>query len=88
MHMKDAIRTFVISRIEKKSKLPTGGDMDDLDYMAAGYVDSMGIIKFILEIESEFDITISDDDLESPEFRTIGGLVRLIKSRIEKKDGA
>lgn len=86
--MKTDIRAFVISRIEKKSKLPAGGNMDELDYMAAGYVDSMGIIKFVLEIEAQFDITIEDVDLESPEFRTIGGLVRLIGNKIEKRDAA
>ena len=84
--MKDAIRQFVLRLIEKKAKLPKDTDIDSFNYIDCGYVDSIGIIKFIVEIESEFDIEILDTDLESLEFRTVGGIVSLINAKISGKD--
>jgi acyl carrier protein len=75
--MQDSIRTFVLALLEKKSRLPKGFD-DASDFIKTGIVDSVGIIKFILEIESRFDIEISEADIESDEFRTVRGLVAMI----------
>ena len=82
-HMLDRVREFVIKAIEKKSRLPAGCDVDTFNYIDSGYVDSIAIIKFILELEDEFKIDIPTDAVESAEFRTIGGLVRIIESRIK-----
>ncbi|GAB2182499.1 hypothetical protein DLREEDagrD3_27220 [Denitratisoma sp. agr-D3] len=56
----------------------------ELDYRRAGYVDSIGIMKFVLEIEAEFDIEISEAEIESPAFSTIGGLVRIIDEHLRQ----
>ena len=79
--MKD-IKEFIINYIEKKGKLPEGINLDEFNYIETGYVDSIGIMKFIVEIEKEFDIEISDDDMISPEFKTIGGLIGIIKGKV------
>lgn len=75
--MQDSIRTFVLMLLEKKSRLPKGFD-DASDFIKMGIVDSVGIIKFILEIESRFDIDITEADIESDDFRTVRGLVAMI----------
>jgi D-alanine--poly(phosphoribitol) ligase subunit 2 len=75
--MQDSIRTFVLALLEKKSRLPKGFD-DASDFLKTGIVDSVGIIKFILEIESRFDIEITETDIESDDFRTVRGLVAMI----------
>ena len=67
--------------IEKKAKLPPGCDIDAFNYIDSGHIDSIAIVKFILEIEIEFNVDISPEDIESPEFRTIGGLVQIIRSK-------
>jgi acyl carrier protein len=79
--MQDSIRTFVLALLEKKSRLPKSFD-DASDFIKAGIVDSVGIIKFILELESRFDIEISEADIESDEFRTVRGLVALIERKM------
>ena len=83
--MTDSVRQFVLRLIEKKAKLPKDVDVDSFDYIDSGYIDSLGIIRFILEIESKYDIEISDSDMQSSEFRTVGGLVSLINRKIASK---
>lgn len=79
--MQNDIRLFVLGLLEKKSRLPK--DFDDAsDYIKAGIVDSIGIIKFILELESRFDIEIVDTDIESDEFRSVQGLVAMISRKL------
>ena len=81
--MQDSIRAFVLALLEKKSRLPKGFD-DASDFIKAGIVDSVAIIKFILEIESKFDIEISEADIESDDFRTVRGLVALIERKSKR----
>lgn len=83
--MSDSVKKFVIQLIEKKTKLAKDADLDSFNYIDTGYVDSLGIIKFVVDIESRFDIEISDDDIESPGFRTVGGIVSIISSKIESR---
>jgi acyl carrier protein len=81
-HMKDDIMPFVIRLIEKKGKLQDNVDIASFNYIDSGYVDSIGIIKFVLELESHFGIALSDADIESTEFRTVGGLVSIIQNKM------
>jgi acyl carrier protein len=84
--MTDSVSSFVLKLIEKKAKLPESTDLNNLDYIETGYVDSIGIIKFIIDIEAEYDIEILDSDMESQEFRTVGGIISLIRRKIEQKN--
>jgi D-alanine--poly(phosphoribitol) ligase subunit 2 len=83
--MSDSVNKFVVQLIEKKTRLPKDIDIDKFNYVDTGYVDSLGIIKFIVEIESHFDIEITDTDIESPEFRTIGGIASIISNKISNR---
>lgn len=80
--MKDAVRKFVLAAIGRKVKLPTAVDIETFNYIDSGYVDSIEIIKFVVDIEAAFNVEISDAELESPEFRTVGGLVAIISRKI------
>ncbi len=73
------IKKFVIDYIEKKGKLPKNTDIEDLNYIDSGYIDSIGIIKFIVEIEQRFNVQISDEDIMSEKFKTVKGLADIIK---------
>jgi D-alanine--poly(phosphoribitol) ligase subunit 2 len=64
--MHNDIRLFVLGLLEKKNKLPQNFD-NASDFIKAGIIDSMAIIKFILELESRFDIEITEADIESDE---------------------
>jgi acyl carrier protein len=82
--MNEDIRQFIVKSIGKKAKLPRYIDIDSLNYIDSGYVDSLGIIKFVADIEAAYDIEISDSDIESPEFRTVGGLISIICSKLNR----
>jgi len=58
-------------------------DEDFLNYRYLDYhLDSFGIIQFIMAIEEKFNITLLPEDTESEEFRTIKGLIEIIKSKL------
>jgi len=76
------IKKFVIDYIEKKGKLPKNTDIENLNYIDSGYIDSIGIIKFIVEIEQRFNVQISDEDMMSEKFKTIKGLISIIKNKL------
>lgn len=82
MATRDEVRPFILKRIQRKARLPAGADLARLDYIDAGYVDSIGIIKFVLEIEEAFDVAIGEDELTSPEFRTVEGVIALIEGKL------
>jgi acyl carrier protein len=81
---KGRIRDFIVKTIEKKSKLPTDQNIEQFNYIDSGHIDSIGLIKFILDLENEFGIDIAPEDMDSEEFRTIGGLAMLIERRLRK----
>jgi len=74
-------RDFILNRLERKAPLPTTGDLDAYRYLDKGHVDSLGLIKFIFEIEDAFDITLTPEDTQSDAFRTVGGLAALIEAK-------
>jgi acyl carrier protein len=49
----------------------------DHDYLASGALDSMAIVEFVTELEERLEVRFQSDDLLSPEFHTVGGLVRM-----------
>ncbi len=48
------------------------------------HLDSFGIIQFIMAVEEEFGITLTPEDTESEEFRTIGGVIEIIKRKLSQ----
>jgi acyl carrier protein len=76
-----AVREVVHAFVQKKDRLPAAFDADTFDYLDQGYVDSIGVIQFMGLLEERFGIVFEDADLESPEFRTLGGLVRMVLTK-------
>lgn len=81
--MSNKIRKFIIAQLEKKAPIPEESDIDNYRFLDTGHIDSMGLIKFILEIENEFDIALETEDTQSDEFRYISGLVRIIEDKLK-----
>jgi acyl carrier protein len=53
----------------------------DVDYLEAGWLTSMEVVELITEIEQQFGMQFSDDDMQDPRFVTISGLSELILER-------
>ncbi len=78
----EEIREAILDFVEREYKLPDDIDQDSYDYVENGYVDSMGLVQFVAILEDQFDIEFTKDELLSSEFRTIGGLEKMISSKI------
>jgi acyl carrier protein len=53
----------------------------DIDYFEAGWLTSMEVVEFITEIEHQFGMQFSDEDMQDPRFVSIAGLTELILQR-------
>ncbi|HNV69526.1 MAG TPA: acyl carrier protein [Candidatus Ozemobacteraceae bacterium] len=82
--MQDRVLTFLRKQLEKKAPLPPESTLPAYRYLDRGHVDSLGLIKFIFEIEEEFQIQLTPEDTQSDEFRTIGGLAAMIRGKLPK----
>lgn len=79
-------KEFILAELSRKGRLPSDVDLDALDYRKTGYIDSIGLIKFILNLEREFDIEFSEDEVGSESFRVVGSLVALIEAKLSVGD--
>jgi acyl carrier protein len=51
---------------------------DEADIFSAGFVNSLLAMQLVTYLESEFEITIDNDDLEFDNFRTIQAISKLV----------
>lgn len=56
-----------------------------LNYIEAGYIDSMAFIQFISTIEDEYDIEFEVEDIENPKLRIVGKLIDFIQAKIDEQ---
>ena len=80
--MEDTIREFVLDAIQKKYPLDPKIDVDSFNFVSNGYVDSLGLVQFVIGIEDEFGIEFTDEDLENPDFKIVGKLVEMIGKKV------
>jgi acyl carrier protein len=73
----------LVQAVEKRTPLPADIEIDPFNYVETGHVDSIEMIRFVLEIESEFGIEITAGDMELAGFKTIGGLASMINAKLE-----
>ena len=74
-----ALRSFIIE--EFAIDLSADQLTDDLDLIETGIVDSLGVLKLIAYIEGEFDLTISPEELDPDNYRTIAMIEEIIKTK-------
>lgn len=79
--MKNEVKDFIIKLLEKKRPISKDIDIDSLEYFKTGHVDSLGLMKFILEIEEKFNIEISEEDMMDESFGTVDGVVDIVSRK-------
>jgi acyl carrier protein len=79
--MRDEIIEYIVTLLTKKKPISEEIVLEDLRYIERGYVDSLGLMKFIVQIEDKFAIEILEDDMVSEEFFTVGGLSKIIAEK-------
>lgn len=66
------IREF-LSRFFKNHEL-----RDDEDIFALGFVNSLLAMQLVAHVEKDFDITVTDEDLELDNFRSVDSIAALV----------
>jgi acyl carrier protein len=77
-----SVREFVLDSLQKEYSFKKDVDVDSINYIEEGYMDSLELLQFIGEIEDEFSVTFTDAEMESNEFHTVGGIIALIESKV------
>jgi acyl carrier protein len=70
-----AIRQFVLDQFPAARKRGVG---DDDSLLEQGIIDSMGVLEIVTFIESTFSVTLSDDELMSDHFESVGSIAELV----------
>jgi acyl carrier protein len=81
----EKIRQTILDFVEREYKLPENVDYETFDFVEKGFVDSMGMVQFVAILEDEFYIEFSAEELLSNDFRTVGGLEKLIQKKVNEK---
>lgn len=80
------IKEFVTEYIQREYTVPEEVDIMTLNYIEAGYIDSMGFIQFVSTIEDEFDIEFEVEDIENPDMKIVGKLIDFISAKVAEKE--
>jgi len=85
MDVKETV--FHFFKTHAKKTIPGETDEEHMScyYLDSGVIDSLGIVEMIMELEGKYGIYFTDDHLQSYEFQTIGGLIKLVESMIKEK---
>ena len=78
------VKGFVTEYIQREYTVAEDVDIMNLNYIEAGYIDSMGLIQFIATLEDEFGIAFSDEDMQNPDIRIVGKLIEMITNKMGK----
>lgn len=82
------IRDFVLNYLQKEYAFPNGVDVDAINYVEQGYIDSMALIKFVIELEDEFGVEFSDDELSFQTFKIVGELIKLVEVKVGQNENS
>lgn len=76
------VSEYITNYLQRKCSFKENTDIGALNYVENGYVDSLGIIQFVAEIEEKYNISFTDEELYSPSFQIVGDLISLIEDKI------
>ena len=76
-------REFILERLQREYSFKDGTDIDQINFVDEGYMDSLGLLQFIGEMEDEFGIEFTDEELESGSFRIVGELIAMVEKKLE-----
>lgn len=74
-------KDFIMEYIQREYTVSEDVDIMSLNYIESGYVDSLGLVQFIATLEDEFGIEFTDEELEDPSIKVVGGLVEIIEKK-------
>lgn len=74
-----AIESFIVEEIT--GELAKGSLPHDEDLLDADLIDSLGITELVAFLESNYGITVADEDLVPDNFRSVNGIVAFVSRK-------
>ena len=75
------VREYILDTLQREYSFKEGVDVDSINFIEEGYMDSLGLIQFIAELEDEFQIEFTDEEMNSSHFRVVGELIALVEKK-------
>ena len=75
-------REYILNELQKEYSFKDGVDVNSVNYIAEGYMDSIGIVQFIVELEGEYCIRFTDEELSDQNFKVVGKLIEMVEKKI------
>lgn len=78
--MEKEILQFIYESLNQRTPLPYENpeELLDVNYVEEGLVDSLGLLQFILELEDEFLVEFTEEEMLSPMVMDVRKLIKLI----------
>ncbi|MCC5830838.1 MAG: acyl carrier protein [Phycisphaeraceae bacterium] len=74
--------TYMTQWIATRRHIPAESILPEENLFLAGYLDSLAVFSFVMDIEEELGVSLDQDDLIRPEALSIRGLSRLIADKV------
>ena len=79
-------RDFILKELQRKYTLGEEIDIETFNYLESGYIDSIGIIQFLVSLEEEYDIEFTDVEIADPSFKIVGQLIQLVERKVMENE--
>ncbi len=76
----EAIKNFILTDIIRDSGVSTIAANDNL--IDSGVINSLGIMKIVSFLESNFKISISDDEILLDNFESLDAITQFVESKL------
>ena len=81
MSVADQVKALLDSVLQLRGR-PDGWNEDTALLGNVPELDSMSVVGIITAIEDEFDLSISDDEIDGDLFATLGSLTRFVEQKL------
>jgi len=78
------IQSWIVNWFRENTLAETEELMNGLDmnYFDSGWLDSIGFISFLTDLEKQFSVEFENDAFQEREFSTIAGLAKILEGLI------
>lgn len=77
--MEETLRQFILSDMLKGRDV--GELSSDRSLLQSGILDSVGLLRLLLFIEEQFEVSVEDEELVPENFDTIQSLARFVQAK-------
>lgn len=81
MNTKDEVVEWLVDWFVQHGRFNQRIESTTTNYLETGWLDSLGIIELLTDVENQFGFRFNEDLLSDPRFQTVDGLGELISEQ-------